>query len=55
MEREEELKREDDIWSFDSIKKYALTSFDKWRKKNEKYIFIAAKKFLLDQAIANYC
>ena len=29
MEREEELKREDDIWSLDSIKKYALTSFNK--------------------------
>ena len=29
MESEKELKLEDDTWSFDSIEKYALASFNK--------------------------
>ena len=33
---EEVLKYEDDKWSFDSIKKFTLASFYKWKKKNKQ-------------------
>ena len=52
---EEELKWEDDIWSFDNIRKLALASFYKLKKKNEKLIFMTVKKYLLDKVAASYC
>ena len=55
MVTEEELKWEDDIWSFDNIRKLALASFYKLKKKNEKLIFMTVKKYLLDKVVASYC
>ena len=54
MVTKEELKWENDAWSFDKIKTLDLASFFKW-KKMKKNIFIAVKKSLLDQVTANYC
>ena len=55
VSEKEELKCEDGIWSFDNIKIFALASFSsEKKKKNEKQIFVAVKKFLLDQVTANY-
>ena len=40
-----------------TLKTFALTSICKWKEKNKKQIFIAAKKSILDQVLdqENYC
>ena len=52
MVSKEKLKCKHNIWSFDNIEKFGLASFYKWKKKkkkkDEKHIFIDARKFLLD-------
>ena len=48
MVSEEELSREDDVWSFDNIILHV-------RKKTEKQIFIAGKKSLFGEVSENYC
>ena len=57
MISEEELKCEDDVWSFDSIKKFSLASLNRVNRKMRnwfyscKEIFIKSGycKFLLNQ------
>ena len=44
--REEELKYDVDIRSFENIKDCVLASFCKWKKKNEMQMIIAVKKSL---------
>ena len=50
MVSEKEIKYEDDIWSLNNIKKFALASVSgEKKKKNEKQILIAVKKSLLHE------
>ena len=55
MVREAELKCENDVRSFDNSSENSSIIF-KWKKKktNEKWIFIAANKSLLDKVARNY-
>ena len=47
MANEVDLRFEDDKWSLDNIKKFAVASFHKRKKKKKKEIFIAVKKSLI--------